>query len=165
MYINPDNVAQSQFSGWNDNISVLKAAQFCEEWREQCLHERKSLIFETVMSSYGKVDFIRRAKEAGYFVRLFFVSTSSPRINASRIAHRVMEGGHDVPISKIISRYTRSILNCAEVSKLADRTYVYDNSVDDAEAQLLFRIVNGELFKLYTETIPEWAKVINAFSD
>lgn len=45
VYINPDNVAQYQFGGWNDNISVLKAAQFCEEWREQCLHERKSLIF------------------------------------------------------------------------------------------------------------------------
>lgn len=160
VYINPDNVAQNKFNGWNDNTSVFKAAQYCEEWREQCLSEHKSLIFETVMSSYGKVDFIKRAKEAGYFIRVFFVCTSSPRINASRIAHRVMEGGHDVPITKIISRYTRSILNCAEISKYVDRTYVYDNSIDNAEAQLLFRMVDGNMFKQYTEMIPEWAKTI-----
>ncbi len=101
VYINPDNVAQEIFGGWNDNDAVLKAAQYCDNWRERCISEHQSLIFETVMSSDGKVAFIRRAKEEGYFVRLFFVSTASPHINASRIARRVMEGGHDVPITKI----------------------------------------------------------------
>lgn len=37
VYINPDNVAQTKFGGWNDTDSVLKAAQYCEEWREECL--------------------------------------------------------------------------------------------------------------------------------
>ncbi len=160
VYVNPDNVAQEQFGGWNNNEAVLKAAQYCEQWREKCLAEHKSLIFETVMSVENKVNFIRRAKEAGFFVRLFFVSTSSPRINASRIARRVMEGGHDVPITKIISRYSRSILNCVTASKLADRTYVYDNSVDNEEAQLLFRMTDGKLYKKYVDQLPEWAEVI-----
>ncbi len=96
--------------------------------------ERRSMIFETVLSTDNKVDFIRRAKDTGFFVRTFFVSTASPKINASRIAQRVMKGGHDVPITKIISRYSRSILNCADISKTVDRTYVYDNSIDNAEA-------------------------------
>lgn len=162
VYINPYNVAQEQFGGWNNHEAVLKAAQYCEQWREQCLAEHKSLIFETVMPVEGKVDFIRRAKDTGFFVRLFFVGTSSPRINASRIARRVMEGGHDVPITKIISRYSRSILNCAIVSRLADRTYVYDNSVDNEEAQLLFRMIDGKLHKQYTVQLPEWAETIIA---
>lgn len=38
-------------------------------------------------------------------LHLFFVSTNHPSINAARIAQRVMKGGHDVPIPKIISRY------------------------------------------------------------
>ncbi len=160
VYVNPDNIAQERFGGWNDNEAVLKAAQYCEAWREQCLAECKSLIFETVMSVEGKLDFIRRAKAAGYFVRLFFVCTYSPHINASRIARRVMGGGHDVPITKIISRYSRSILNCADISKIVDRTYVYDNSTDNSEAQLLFRLVNGELYKQYVEEVPEWAATI-----
>ncbi|MBQ7238547.1 MAG: AAA family ATPase, partial [Bacteroidales bacterium] len=107
-----------------------------------------------------KLDYIRRAKDAGFFIRIFFVSTIHPTINAARIAHRVMEGGHDVPISKIISRYFKSILNCRRISRLADRTYIYDNSIDGQEAQLLFRFVDGKLFKQYVKEIPEWAKKI-----
>ena len=162
LYINPDQVAQDKFGDWNSPDAVLKAAQYCEEQREACLKSGQSLIFETVLSSEGKVDFIQRAHEAGYFIRLFFVSTNHPTINALRIAQRVMEGGHDVPIPKIISRYQKSILNCKRVAAIADRVYVYDNSVDDAEARLLFRMTDGKPFKRYTDDIPLWAQTIIA---
>ena len=160
VYVNPDQVAQDRFGDWNSPEAVLQAAQYCEEQREECLRNQQSLIFETVLSSDGKVDFIRRAHEAGYFIRIFFVSTAHPAINAARIAQRVMEGGHDVPISKVISRYYKSILNCKRVVAIADRVYVYDNSVDDAEARLLFRMTNGKLFKRYTDDIPLCAQNI-----
>lgn len=160
VYINPDQVAQERFGDWNSNKAVLQAAQYCEQQREQCLSKGLSLIFETVLSSDGKVDFIRRAHEAGYFIRLFFVATNHPAINAARIAQRVMEGGHDVPITKVISRYYKSILNCKRCATLVDRVYVYDNSIDDEEAQLLFRMTDGSLFKQYTDDIPEWAKAL-----
>ena len=163
LYVNPDQVAQDRFGDWNSPEAVLQAAQYCEEQREACLRQRQSLIFETVLSSAGKVDFICRAHEAGYFIRIFFVSTAHPAINAARIAQRVMEGGHDVPISKIISRYQKSILNCKRVATIADRVYIYDNSVDDAEARLLFRMTDGRPFKRYTDDIPEWALTILNF--
>ena len=157
IYINPDNVAQEIFGSWNSNEAVLKAANYCKEWREKCINERKSLVFETVLSAQDKIEFILRAKEAGYFIRIFFVGTSSPRINASRIAQRVLEGGHDVPITKIISRYTKSILNCRLIASLVDRLYVYDNSIDDEEAKILFRLSNGVLMKQYVENVNLWA--------
>ena len=160
LYVNPDQVAQDRFGDWNSPEAVLKAARYCEEQREECLRQGQSLIFETVLSTDSKVDFIRRAHEAGYFIRIFFVSTAHPAINAARIAQRVMEGGHDVPISKIISRYQKSILNCKRVAAIADRVYIYDNSVDDAEARLLFRMTDGRPFKRYTDDIPEWALTI-----
>ena len=138
----------------------MKAAKYSEELREQCLKERKSLIFETVLSVYDKLDYILRAKEAGFFIRLFFVCTSSPVINASRIAGRILAGGHDVPITKIISRYQKSIMNCVIASKFVDRTYVYDNSKDFNEAQLLFRLTEGKLEKQYVDVIPNWANSI-----
>lgn len=68
-----------------------------------------------------------------------------------------MKGGHDVPITKIISRYAKSITNCEIASQYADRTYVYDNSIDGVEAQLLFRMTEGKIFKEYVKEIPEWA--------
>ena len=157
VYVNPDQVAQDQFGDWNSIEAVKNAAEYCEELREKCLENNESLIFETVMSTESKVDFIKRAKEKGYFIRLFFVSTNSPAINASRIAKRVMEGGHDVPISKVISRYYKSLANCVLVSTFVDRTYVYDNTKEDAESQLLFRLVDGRVFKRYVEEIPQWA--------
>jgi len=159
-YINPDNVARDVFGDWNNQESVLKAANYCNEWRERCLSERKSYIFETVMSAADKVDYILRAKEAGFFIRLFFVSTESPTINAKRVANRVLNGGHDVPIPKIISRYDKSIANCIALTPYVDRLYVYDNSVEDAEARLLFRLSDGELAKRYVDELPSWASTI-----
>ncbi|MCH5234173.1 MAG: zeta toxin family protein [Muribaculaceae bacterium] len=160
VYINPDNVAQEKFGDWNSPEAVVNAAKYCEEWRERCLSEKRSLIFETVFSSQGKVEFVRRALKTGYFVRIFFISTNNPTINSARIAKRVMEGGHDVPITKIISRYIKSIANCSEVAGEVDRLYVYDNSIDGEEARPLFRLKNGETGKIYTDQIPEWAKNI-----
>lgn len=161
LYINPDNVAQHMFGDWNNQEAVLKAAQYCQEQREECLKNKHSMIFETVMSTDEKIKFIQRAKEAGFFIRLFFVGTSSPTINASRIAARVMKGGHDVPIAKIISRYAKSIINCGIASQYADRTYIYDNSTDGVGAQLLFRMTDGKVFKEYVTEIPEWAQGIS----
>ena len=71
-----------------------------------------------------------------------------------------MKGGHDVPIPKIISRYQKSIVNCKRCATLADRVYVYDNSIEDVEARLLFRMSDGHLFKRYTDDIPVWAQTI-----
>ena len=159
-YINPDNVARDIFGDWNNQESVLKAANYCNEWREKCLAERKSHIFETVMSAADKVDYILRAKEAGFFIRLFFVSTESPTINAKRVANRVLNGGHDVPIPKIISRYDKSIANYIALAPYVDRLYVYDNSIEDAEARLLFRLSDGALAKRYVDELPNWASSI-----
>lgn len=160
VYINPDEIAQSKFGNWNDVNAVRQAVEYCEEWREQLLREHKDFIFETVLSSDNKVEFLKRAKEEGYFIRMFFICTESPTINAARIAKRVMEGGHDVPIQKIISRYIKAIVNAEKVTQIADRVYFYDNSVDDQNAQLLFRTVDGKFAKQYTDIIPEWADKI-----
>ena len=160
LYINPDIIAQDKFGDWNSPEAIMNSIKYCENLREECLEKKQSLIFETVLSRYDKVDYIKRAIENGFFVRLFFVCTTSPNINASRITDRVMKGGHDVPIPKIISRYYESIKNSCELAKIVDRAYFYDNSIDNEDAKLLFRLSEGKLAKQYTETIPEWARFI-----
>jgi predicted ABC-type ATPase len=42
------------------------------------------------------------------------------------------------------------------VARIADRAYIYDNSVDNASAQLLFRTSEGKLIKHYGDINP-WA--------
>lgn len=160
IYINPDIIAQERFGDWNSPEAILQSVKYCEDLREKCLNEKHSLIFETVLSIENKVDFIRRAHHAGFFVRLFFVCTKNPQINAARIAKRVMEGGHDVPISKIISRYYKSIANCANAAQYADKTYLYDNSIDNHEVIPLCRMNFGKIAKQYAVDLPEWANLI-----
>lgn len=159
VYINPDFIAQQEFGDWNASDAVLKAAILAKEMRENLLKKMASMAFETVFSTTEKVEFVKRAIQAGFFVRLFFVCTNDPSINAQRVALRVMEGGHDVPIPKIISRYYRSISKCIEAVPLVDRAYFYDNSETDADPALMFRVSNGKIVKVYQELTP-WAKYI-----
>lgn len=86
---------------------------------------------------------------------MFFIGTNDPRINAARVAGRIMSGGHTVPLEKIISRYAKSIANLAVASRLADRVYVYDNSVDGADAALFARTSGGMLRRVYA-SLPQW---------
>ena len=150
-YINPDLIAQSQFGDWNSPSAVAQAARLATDLRYRCLRDGKSLALETVFSSQEKLEFVDKALDAGFFIRLFFVGTDNPSINASRIANRVLEGGHDVPIVKVIERYRKSILNFAKVLPLIHRGYVYDNSVDGKLPRLQFRTADGSLQKVYEE--------------
>lgn len=157
LYINPDNIAQEQFGDWNSPEAVLKAARYATDLRYKCLNEKRDFVFETVFSSDEKLEFLRKAHESGFFIRFFFVCTSNPKINVSRITKRYLEGGHEVPISKIISRYFKSLENACEAIEFVDRAYIYDNSVEDQLPLLLFRMTEGKVFKQYTDDIPEWA--------
>jgi len=158
-YMNPDFIARDEFGDWNSPDAVVKAANRAAELREQCLKNKTGILFETVLSAPDKIDFINRTKDAGYFIRLFFIGTENPAINAGRIARRVMEGGHDVPITKIISRFSKSIANACIAASIVDRLYVYDNSVEFAEPKLLFRATDGKLEKTYCE-VNLWAQNI-----
>jgi predicted ABC-type ATPase len=154
-YLNPDDIARDRFGDWNSPGAVLEAARWTDARREELLAAGQGIAFETVFSSAEKLDFVVRAKARGYFVRLFFVGTADPRINASRVADRVMQGGHTVPIEKIVGRYHRSIGNLPAAIAVSDRVYVYDNSVDRVEARLCLRTQDGRLRKVYG-VLPDW---------
>ena len=161
IFINPDEIARHDFGDWNSPEAVMKAVVRAQELRVECLRERKSMLIETVFSAPDKLDFIQRAKEADFFIRFFFIGTDGPHINAARIVRRVMDGGHDVPITKIINRYNRSIANGAVAMTMVDRAYGYDNSVDDRDPRKLFRARDGEIFKTYTDLRDhEWGRMM-----
>lgn len=156
LYINPDNIAQEQYGDWNSADAVLKAAQTATGQRYECLSNGTDFVFETVFSSAEKMEFLRKAKDAGFFIRIFYVCTESPLININRIAQRYLNGGHEVPISKTISRYYSSLKNISEAIKIADRVYLYDNSTENAAPRLILRTTDGRIAKRYTDDLPEW---------
>lgn len=160
IYINPDNIAQELYGDWNSPDAVKKAANRATELRYECLNKKVDFVFETVFSSTEKLEFIKKAHDAGFFIRFFYVCTKSPEINVMRITKRVLTGGHEVPISKVITRYYKSLLNAAKAINVVDRAYIYDNSAENQKPALLYRTVNGKVHKKYTDDIPLWAKQI-----
>ncbi len=154
-YLNPDEIARDRFGDWNSPDAIKSAAQWTQQRREELLAARSGIAFETVLSAPDKLQFIEKARAAGYFVRAFFVGTCDPSINAARVAARYMRGGHQVPIEKIVARYGRSLSNLQVLCCLAQRVYVYDNSSDGEDARLCVRFSDGELRKIYGP-LPDW---------
>lgn len=159
VYQNQDFIAQNLYGGWNDDEAIRKAGAYCYEEREACLREMKSIAFETV-SGVTKLDFVKRAKAAGYHVIYIYVSTYSPTVHASRVAIRVMKGGHSIPVKTIISRYMESLLNSRALVKVADVSYIYDNSAHNSAPTLLMTFRNGQLEQQLVNPLPRWAQSI-----
>lgn len=165
LYINPDTIARERFGDWNDPSAVLKAAQLAKQRRWEALDQRQSFAFETVFSTPEKVNFLREARARGYFIRFLFVGTDSPFINVSRIALRTMKGGHSVDIGKVVARYERAMRNARLAIPLADRAYVYDNSITlpAGEPKVwspLFRTERGILSPKYQRPSLPWAQAL-----
>jgi len=166
-WINPDEIAQAEFGGWNDPRAIVLAANEAERRREVAVAERRDFTFETVLSAKDKLDFTAKAKQAGYFVRAYFVATESPTINASRVMARWMEGGHSVPMEKIASRYFRSVANLIPLIQMADHVQVFDNSVDDHGHLHVMTFVDGYLHRIRIpdSDVPNWCRQVLAGLD
>jgi predicted ABC-type ATPase len=130
--------------------------------REKLLLERKKFSFETVFSHSSKLDIMREAKQAGYKVYLYFVSTESPDINKYRVKLRTIKGGHDVPAGKIESRYYRSLEFLYEAAQLSYQSFFFDNSRTGKQFKLFahFKVLNGvkKWDKIVEKDVPEWFK-------
>jgi len=130
-------------------------ASICADFiRSQLLKSKISFTFETVMSSKDKVDFLKKAQEAGYRTYLYFIATQDPIVNISRVNNRVKLGGHSVPEDKIVSRYYRSLELLSEAVKYSNRAYIFDNS--SQEKSWIAQINNAKEFESKSDTIPQW---------
>lgn len=121
-YINADDIQRVL------GCENLEAARLAEARREECLSAQQSFCFETVMSTDRNLLLLQRAKENGYFIRCYYVLTASPYINVARVSSRVLAGGHDVPVEKIVSRYHRALALVRELVPVCDVCHIYDNS-------------------------------------
>ena len=105
--------------------------------------------FETVFSYYqpqadgsikSKADTIRTLQHRGYFVVLLFVALASADISILRVSTRRAQGGHDVPESKLRTRFPRTQQAVRLASSIADLTVMFDNSRGLREAFTIARV-------------------------
>lgn len=136
-------------------LNSYVAAFIAEFFRYQLLNLEKSFSFETVMSHSSKVNFLHEAKEKGFKTYLYFICTSDPEINKSRVKLRVSKGGHDVAEDKIEKRYYASLDLLKDAFLAVDRAYICDSSIEGEEQSILFE-KNGEEVKFHKEIVPQW---------
>ena len=102
------------------------------------------------------VEFMRKARAAGFRTYLYFVATEDADINVARVEHRVAMGGHPVPEDKIRSRYQRSLGLLFDAVTCTDRAYIFDNSGD--EKVWIAEVTDGCELEIKVEFMPDWFK-------
>ncbi|WP_043649996.1 zeta toxin family protein [Chitinilyticum litopenaei] len=137
-------------------INSYFASVLADFIRQQLLAQGISFTFESVMSSPDKVEFLRKAQQAGFRTYLYFVATEDPEINVARVSHRVETGGHPVPEDKIRQRYYRSLELLLDAVTYSNRAYIFDNSADDQEHSWGAEVTNGEEIELKSPEMPAW---------
>jgi predicted ABC-type ATPase len=159
-YINPDDIAVDLTGP--DAERSWKAQFAADKLRHDCLHQGVDFTFETVMSHPSKVEFMRKAKGAGYFVQLIFVGIEDPAINVARVKQRVSLGGHDVPTERIVDRWQRTMAALPDAIRASNRALLFDNTAtiakpgDSAIPRAVAECANGKLVRLEAPSPPQW---------
>jgi predicted ABC-type ATPase len=131
------------------------ASIIADFFREKLLLGEHNFSFETVMSHSSKIDFMRKARSNGFKIYYYFICTSDPEINLSRVKNRIQQGGHAVDPEKITSRYYRCLQLLNSAFLVADRAFVIDTTYGDAQV-----IVekNGIDINVLKDEVPEWVE-------
>lgn len=139
---------------------LQKRSEAAREWadarREALLNARVGFVSETVFSHESKLGLIRHAQSLGYQVVLYVVSLDDPQRLLARVSQRVQEGGHNVPASRILERYPRTMANLRQAVRLADLAFVYDAAEVEQGAHLLVALCEKEQTTLLANKLPPW---------
>ena len=126
-YVNPDLMAQG-LSPTDIRLSALKAGKLTLKRIRALIGQGVTFGFESTLSGIGHIKLLANAKARGYQIHLYYLWMPSVVMLPSRIRHRVLAGGHDVPTPDVLRRYARSIENLRRYAGLADILRVFDAS-------------------------------------
>lgn len=150
--VNADEIAKQRWPH-DPAAHAYDAARIAANTRARLIEAGVSFISETVFSHPSKLDLIRSAHDAGYFIALHVVLIPED-LAVERVKRRARHGGHDVPETKIRERHRRLWPLVADAIEIADAASVYDNSRRDGPrivAQMTAGVVIG------APTWPAWA--------
>lgn len=125
-FVNADEIAKLYWPG-DELVKSLVAARIAAVLRVAFVAMQEPFTAETVFSHSSKVDLIREAVAGGYRVHLHVLMLPEDDCVA-RVAKRMIQGGHEVPETKIRSRYQRLWVNVVDAVRLCDTADLYDNT-------------------------------------
>ncbi len=158
-FVNADELEKAKYP---DEIGKhsLEMGKLAARIRDQYLETGQSFVTETVFSHESKIKLIVDAQKAGFEIILNHVHVDSPDLAYMRVQTRITQGGHAVPKEKVFLRFARTLANMRLAMKIADYTYVWNNSGSQAfsatKHSFVLALRQGVISKL-SNNLPEWA--------
>jgi len=127
-FINVDLIAAG-LSPFDPDRAALRAGRIMLDEIKRCALAGESFAFETTLSGRNYARAIPRWREAGYHVKLIFLSLPTANVAVARVAARVAQGGHNVPEEVIRRRFDAGLRNFTDIYRdMVDSWILYDNS-------------------------------------
>ncbi|MDL1981015.1 MAG: zeta toxin family protein [Deltaproteobacteria bacterium] len=132
-FVNADLIAAGIAPFQPEKLAIRAGKLMLEEIKAYVL-KGESFAFETTLSGRGYGRMIPEWQAIGYRVKLIFLSLPNLEMAIERVATRVAQGGHDVPVAVIRRRFEAGIRNFNEIYKsLVDTWILYDNSQEEPD--------------------------------
>lgn len=109
-FVNADEIAKG-LSPFNPEGVAIEAGRLMLQRIDYLVEQDSSFSIETTLSTKSYRKLIERAHENGFRVQLLFFWLPNPEAAVIRVAKRVSEGGHNIPIDVIKRRYQSGIEN------------------------------------------------------
>lgn len=127
-FINPDLLARA-YSPFKPDAGMLRAGRTVLERIEEFTESRTDFAFETTLSGRTYLPVLRRVKDAGFHLHMFYLWIPNVEFSLLRIQGRVEKGGHDVPEADVRRRYNRTLRNLFTLYRpLLDTLLFFDNA-------------------------------------
>ncbi len=94
---------------------------------DKYVDEGVSFSFETTLSGKGYFKRIPEWRNSGYLVNLIFLALRDEQAAINRVAKRVSQGGHDIPLEVIIRHFHKGIENFTTYKDLVDYWFLFNN--------------------------------------
>jgi predicted ABC-type ATPase len=150
--LDPDAIANT-LQTKTSALFPVAAARYVLEASRTHLNNGESFAIETTLAGKNYLQMMLAARNRGFEIVLIYIGTENVEINLSRIANRVLAGGHDVPEQDVRRRYKRSFANLLTAITRSHHAILFDNSAEDG-----YRLVAvlGTTGNRWFEPKPSW---------
>ena len=126
-FVNADEIAKG-LSPFKPEEMAIQAGKLMLERIANLLSRRISFAIETTLATRSYQKLVGKAQSMGYSVQLLFFWLESPEMACQRVAKRVSEGGHNIPMNVIYRRYWLGLHNLFKIFiPIVDYWAIYDN--------------------------------------
>lgn len=127
-FVNADEIAHG-LSPFNPGSVAIEAGRLMLRRIDELLQQGESFAIETTLTTRSYRQLVEQAHGKGYDVTLLFFWLHSPELAMKRVAERVSNGGHNIPVDVIRRRYYEGIRNFFNIyADIVDTWILADNS-------------------------------------